>query len=182
MKKTISVWKVVLTLVGGAMLAGFSAPAASGQSSKPPAGKEAPTSAPALPKIWKSQSPAGHEFRVTVENDVFTAEWINLPPTSAKLGAYIRTECRRVGSRWIGTNRVLLPCAKPGEAPGKITHTCPMTLRFEVDEISPERISGRGESLRDFNCETCEVRETGWAKYVWVPKKEGTGNRGQGKR
>jgi hypothetical protein len=171
LKKTISVWNLVLALVWGAVLGGFSPPAATGQKSEAPARKEALTSAPALAKIWKSQVAPYREFRVKVENDLFTAEWINLPPLSAKLGAYIRHECRRVGTRWIGTSRMLLPCAKPGEPPGKITHTCPLTLRFEVEEISPERISGRGESLREFNCETCEVRQTGWARYVWVPKK-----------
>jgi hypothetical protein len=199
LNKTTSVWEVVIALAGttpsgdqrsllqsavlvliaGVMLAGFSIPAARGQKKEPPARKEASTSAPALAKIWKSQS-SNHEFRVKVENDLFTAEWVNLPPVSAKLGAYIRHECRRAGTKWIGISRMLLPCARPGEAPGKITHTCPMTLRFEVDEITPERISGRGESLKDFNCETCQVRQTGWARYVWVPKKQGTGNRAQG--
>ena len=170
MKKTISLWNIVLTLVGVAVLAGFSGPAAGGQKSKTPAQKPAAASAPAPGKIWVSQT-SNHEFRVKIENDLFTAEWINVPPTSAKLGAYIHTECRRLGTRWIGTSRVLLPCAKSGEAPGKITHACPMMLRFEVEKISPERISGRGETLKEFDCERCEVRQTGWATFVWVPKK-----------
>jgi hypothetical protein len=48
---------------------------------------------------------------------------------------------------------------------------CSMTLRFEVDSISPERITGRAESLRDFDCQKCEVRQTGWGNFVWLPKK-----------
>lgn len=168
MKKTLIVRNVVLTLAVAAVLAGFAWPAAGGQKAKPR--KQAASSAPAAGKIWISQT-THHEYRVKVENDLFTAEWINIPPASAKLGAYIRTQCRRLGTRWIGTSRILLPCAKRGEAPGKVTHACPMTLRFEVEKISPEQISGRGENLKDFDCEKCEVRQTGWASFVWVPKK-----------
>jgi len=168
--KTLMVRNAILTLMGGALLAGWCGPTAGGQQSKPTAPKPAASSAGTAGKIWVSQT-THHEFRVKIENDLFSAEWVNIPPTSAKLGAYMRTECRRSGTRWIGTSRVLLPCAKPGEAPGKITRTCPMTFRFEVDTITPERISGRGESLKELDCEKCEIRETGWAPYVWVPKK-----------
>ena len=47
---------------------------------------------------------------------------------------------------------------------------CPMMLRFEVDFISPERISGGGESLKDFDCASCEVRRTTWRPFTWAPK------------
>ena len=169
LKKTINARNVVLTLLGGALLAGFSVPAASGQKSKSP-GQKPGAPADSQGKIWVSES-THREYRVRIDKDTFSSEWVNIPPATAKLGAYIRSECHRNGTRWIGVTHVLLPCAKSGEASGKITHTCPMTLRFEVDEITPDHISGRGESLKNFNCETCEVRETGWARYVLVPKK-----------
>jgi len=169
LKKTKELWHVALGLVCAVLWAGFSASTARAQKSTPQGQKPA-ASAPAQGKIWVSQS-THREYRVKLENDLFSAEWVNIPPATAKLGVYIRSECHRSGTRWIGFTRALLPCAKSGEAPGKITHTCPMTLRFEVDEITPDRISGRGESLKNFNCETCEVRETGWARWVWVPKK-----------
>ena len=123
-----------------------------------------------LAKIWKSET-TKHEYRVRIENDVFYAEWVNLPPAAAKLGAYIRTQCRRVGTKWIGTSRILLACAKPGEPEGKMTRACPMMLRIELDSVSPERIAGRAETLRDFDCEKCEVRQTAWGKFVWAPKR-----------
>jgi hypothetical protein len=36
--------------------------------------------------------------------------------------------------------------------------------------MSAERITGRGESLREFDCQNCQVHQTGWADFVWVPK------------
>jgi len=137
------------------------------QSAAKPAGTKPAAKAAALPKIWKSAS-TGKEYRVKVEGDRFTAEWSNIPPEVAKLGAYTRTECRRSGSRWIGTTRFFLPfpCPPPN---GKLK-MCPLILRFEVDFISPDRITGGGEILREFDCGTCEVRKTGWGPFSWVPK------------
>ena len=120
-----------------------------------------------LPQVWKSVS-TGREYRVKVDGDRFTAEWSNIPPKAAKQGAYIRSECRRTGSRWIGTSRILLGCALPD---GK-TKMCPMLLRFEVDFVSPDRITGGGEILREFDCGTCQIRKTGWGPFTWTPKKQ----------
>jgi len=131
------------------------------------AGTSSAAKAGALPQVWKSVS-TGKEYRVKVEGDRFTAEWSNVPPQAAKQGAYIRSECRRSGSRWIGTSRILLACPLPD---GK-TKMCPMILRFEVDFISPERITGGGEILRDFDCGTCEVKKTGWGPFSWEPKRQ----------
>ena len=135
------------------------------QSAPKPAGTKSAAKANTLPQLWKSAS-TGKEYRVKVEGDRFTAEWSNIPPPAAKQGAYIRTECRRSGSRWIGTSRILLPCPLPD---GK-TKMCPMILRFEVDLISSDRISGGGEILRDFDCGSCEVKKTGWGPFSWTPK------------
>jgi hypothetical protein len=135
------------------------------QSAAKPAGTKSAAKAAALPQLWKSAG-TGREYRVKVEGDRFTAEWSNIPPQAAKQGAYIRSECRRSGSRWIGTSRILLPCPLPN---GK-TKMCPMILRFEVDFISPDHITGGGEILREFDCGSCEVRKTGWGPFSWAPK------------
>ena len=122
-----------------------------------------------LPSIWVSQT-TKHEFRVTIEKDLFRAEWINIPPAPAKQGAYIRSECRRSGSKWIGTSSVYLPCAVPGKPSGKEMNTCHITLRFELDSLTPTKITGRGETLQNFDCGKCQVLKTGWGDFVWVPK------------
>jgi hypothetical protein len=152
------------------VLAAFTGSIAEPQQSTPAAPSKATAKGQGLARIWKSQK-TPHEYRVRVENDVFYAEWVNIPPDAAKQGAYIRSECRRAGTKWIGTSRILLPCGKAGFAQGKTINVCRMTLRFEVDSISPERISGRGETLKDFDCARCEIRQTGWGDFVWVPKR-----------
>jgi len=149
----------VLTLASWQLLA-------QGQTlSKSASTKAASKSAP-LPEIWKSAT-TGKEYRVKLDGDHLTAEWSNIPPEAAKQGAYIRSDCRRSGTRWIGTSRILLGCGLPN---GK-TKMCPMVLRFEVDFISPERITGGGEILRTFDCGTCQVQKTGWGPFTWMPKR-----------
>lgn len=139
-----------------------------GQDAKPPLPAKQPAAHSAQGTIWKSET-TQKEYRVRIEKGRFYAEWVNIPPDSAKQGVYIRSECRRVGTKWIGTSRVFLLCPE-SQANGNPTKGCAWTFRFEVDEISPNRISGRSESLRDFDCQKCEVRQTGWGNFVWVPK------------
>ncbi len=123
-------------------------------------------------KIWKSET-TGKEYRVKVEKDRFYAEWSNVPPESAKQGLYIRTECRPAGTKWVGTTQAFLLCPHKEEAGAKKMNGCHITLRFEVDSITPDRITGRGESLRRWDCDACKVFETGWGNFVWVPKQKG---------
>jgi hypothetical protein len=157
-------WLVIILVCG--ILATTSLQLSSeNESARKPAGTKSAAKASALPQIWKSAS-TGKEYRVKVEGDRFTAEWSNLSPQAAKQGAYIRSECRRSGTRWIGTSRIFLLCPLPD---GK-TKMCPMILRFEVDFISSDRITGGGEILRDFDCGSCEVRKTGWGPFSWTPK------------
>jgi hypothetical protein len=134
--------------------------------SAPKAAPKADAKAAPLPPIWKSAT-TGKEYRVQVKGDRLTAEWMNIPPAVAKQGAYIRSECRRSGSRWIGTSHVFEPC----ELPGGKTKMCLLVMRFEVDFISPDRITGGGESLHGFDCASCEVRQTGWAPFAWMPER-----------
>jgi len=121
-------------------------------------------------RIWKSET-TGREYRVRIEKDRFYAEWANLAREAVKGGAYIRSECRRVGSKWVGTSRIYLPCSTNEKGKGQVTNTCHLTTRIEIDSITPTRITGRGENLKRFDCGKCEILETGWAKFEWVPKR-----------
>jgi hypothetical protein len=160
-------WRAIILVCG--IVATTSLQYSSENPSTPkPAGTKSAAKATALPQIWKSAA-TGREYRVKIDGDRFTAEWSNIPPEAAKQGAYIRSECRRSGTRWIGTSRLLLPfpCPPPN---GKLK-MCPLILRFEVDFISFDRITGGGEILRDFDCGSCEVRKTGWGPFSWAPKR-----------
>jgi hypothetical protein len=123
-----------------------------------------------LPKIWHSET-TKHDFRVEVTKDLFRAEWVNLPPAAAKQGAYIRTECRRTGSKWVGRTSINMLFDIPGAPAGKDTKMCSLTMRFEVDSISPEKITGHSEALHAFDVNSCRVDQTSWGEFTWVPKK-----------
>lgn len=148
-----------------------------GQDAKRPLPTKQPPAHSARGTIWKSET-TQKEYRVRIEKNRFYAEWVNIPADSAKQGVYIRSECSRVGAKCVGTSRVFLLCPE-SQASRNPTKGCAWTFRFEVDEISPNRISGRSESLRNFDCQKCEVRQTGWANFVWVPK--GKAARGAGR-
>jgi hypothetical protein len=123
-----------------------------------------------LAKIWHSDA-SQHDFRVDVTNDMFRAEWVNIPPAAAKQGAYIRTECRRAGPKWVGSSSINMLFALPGAPAGKDAKVCHLTVRFEVDSISPEKITGHSETLRNFDVNKCQVLQTAWGEFAWVPKK-----------
>ena len=138
-------------------------------SAQQPKPQAAASTSQAFPALWRSET-TGKEYRVQVEKDHFYAEWVNIPPESVKRGAYIRSECRRVGSKWIGTTRIHLLCAAGEGAKEHIVNTCRLQFRIEINSIQADRIVGRGETLKRFDCQSCKVDETGWGDFAWVPK------------
>jgi hypothetical protein len=136
-----------------------------------PAGQvpELPKSFPAA-GIWKSQT-TGNEYRVRIEGDTLYAEWANIPAAWVGHGAYIRTECRRLGSKWIGTSRSRLPCMEGSGPKARIVNWCPLVTRTEIDTVAADRISGRGQAIRRSDCQTCKLLETAWSDFVWTPKR-----------
>jgi len=141
----------------------FSSP----QAQRPASGKthQAPSARGA---IWKSQT-TGREYRVQIEKERIYAEWVNLPAVAAREGAYIRSECRHVGSKWVGTSRIFLPCSMGTTGPP--TNHCHMLMRMEIESITPSRITGRSETPKGFDCQNCRVLSTVWANFVWAPKR-----------
>jgi hypothetical protein len=132
------------------------------------------------PAVWKSEV-TGNEYRVRLSGDTLDALWINIPPGLARRGAYIRTECRRVGSKWIGTTRSYLPCPTEEGARNSSPKSCPLVTRIEFDTVTPARISGRAQTRKRFDCEHCRILETAWADFVWVPVDQ-AGKRLSGRR
>lgn len=164
-------WKrALIMLMALLVIAPFSAMA---QKPTPQAKSSPADSKPAtsqLPKIWHSEG-TKHDFRVEVTKDLFHAEWVNVPPSAAKQGASIRTDCRRAGDKWVGSSNVKMLFAIPGAPAGKDIKLCSLTVRFEVDSISAEKITGHSEALHSFDVNTCRVQETKWGDFTWIPKK-----------
>jgi hypothetical protein len=123
-----------------------------------------------LPDVWRSLT-TGKEYFVRMDKSHFYAQWVNLPPASARRGAYIHTSCALKGSKWAGTSDIYMPCVVGEGKAEKVANTCHLTLKIEIDSISNDRITGRGQSLRKFDCGSCKVVDTGWANFEWVPAK-----------
>ena len=123
-----------------------------------------------LPGIWYSER-SRKDFLVEIKGDVFHAEWVNLPPTAAKQGAYIRTTCRRSGTKWVGTSSVYQAAAISKGSAVPETRMCHLSVRFEVDSITPQKITFHSEALRNFDPAKCQLLQTAWEEFFWVPKK-----------
>lgn len=139
--------------------------------------KKLPPPPPARPKVvdapervWRSLT-TGREYRVRVQNERLTAEWVNIPLNERQRGAFIRTECRRTGTRWIGTSDSFLPCESV-EGGKRVSNWCRLTTKFEIHLMTDARISGRAEAPRRFDCRTCKILEPVWASFEWTPRPE----------
>lgn len=178
MKSSVRPWRqlpgwLVLALAAFAIAVTAPAPAESAEggmarAAVPGAPAGVPINKP-LAKIWHSES-TKHDYQVTVSNDLFRADWVNIPAISAHQGAFIHTECRRSGTKWVGTSNMKLLFSVPGAPPGKDTKACNLTVRFEVDSLTSLKITGHSEALRSFDVKTCKVQQTNWAPFTWVPK------------
>jgi hypothetical protein len=125
---------------------------------------------PASARVWKSQT-TGKEYLVWVENERLRAEWTNLPPEFAQEGAYIRTECRRVGTQWIGTSHCFLPFpCETSEKGKKVTKWCRLTTRIEFSRVEADRMTGRAEGFLRFDCDRCRILESVMKDFEWTPK------------
>jgi hypothetical protein len=138
------------------------------EQAKPP-GKERRTQVASAPgKVWRSTT-TGREYRVLVEKDIVHTEWVNLPPVLAQGGAYVRSQSRREGARWLGTVRSYLPC-ETVEANERVSNRCHLETKIEIDSMTADRITGRAQDLRKFDCKACRVIEAAWADFLWIPK------------
>ncbi len=173
-------WRLVqITLLALLVIFPFTATAQKAATNTPPV-TPAPNTPPAtvaakpvgseLPKIWYSLS-SQKDFRVEVTKDLFRADWVNIPPAAAKQGAYIHTECRQAGTKWVGTSRVYQPVAISKDSAVKETKMCHLTVRFEVDSITPQKITFHSEAMRNFDSAKCQLLQTAWVEFTWVPKK-----------
>ncbi len=130
----------------------------------------AATPAPAPTDIWVSET-TKNEYRVRQDAGHITAEWTNMSGAFLAHGAYIRTECKRQGTKWVGQSHSHLPCAEANLPEGQYSNWCDLVTKIEFDEVTPNRITGHADGLKRFDCKKCQILETVWKPFVWVPKK-----------
>lgn len=123
-----------------------------------------------MPDLWRSLT-TGKEYFVRMDKSHFYAQWVNLPPVSEQHGAYIHTACELKGSKWDGTSDIYMPCVVGNGKDEKVANNCHLNLKIEIDSVSNNRIIGRAQTLKKFDCGACRVVEAGWANFEWVPAK-----------
>ena len=152
---------ILVLLVSGAYAAGQARPG--GKAGKIP-------SPPPSARVWRSET-TGKEYRVWIENERFYAVWMNVPAELAQGGAYIRTECQRVGTRWVGSSQTYLPfpCGRT-ENGKRVGKWCRVPTKIEFRRVEENRITGSAEGYRKFDCEKCKIVESVMKDFEWVPK------------
>ncbi|MBI4164784.1 MAG: hypothetical protein HY508_03505 [Acidobacteria bacterium] len=123
---------------------------------------------PAAARIWKSLT-TGKEYQVWLANDRLFAEWVNIPPRMVSMGASIRIECQRINGKWLGTSQNHLPCDTT-ENGKRVTNFCRLTSKIEFNPLEANRMTGRTEWVRRFDCANCTILEPVWTNFEWVPK------------
>ena len=123
-----------------------------------------------LATLWLSET-THNIYKVTIKGDTLHAEQVNVPKNAAQHGAYVRTECHRVGNKWIGTTSsfVELEARKPHQP--QQSNWCHLLTRTEILTLAPGRITGRAEVLKGVDIPQCRVLEKQWKDFVWVPQK-----------
>lgn len=157
-----------ITLIGTFSLLQIAALPLAGQEAKPSAKTRPPQVTRPPAQVWRSLT-TGKEYSVRISGQTLFAEWVNIPPPLVQGGAYIRSECRRVGARWVGISRSYLPCDTM-EGNRRVKNWCNLLTKIEIDSMTADRIKGRAEALRRFDCERCRILEKVWANFDWVPK------------
>jgi hypothetical protein len=158
----------IAVLVCGLALAGWAC--SSAISKKFPQASSGAGQTGKFPDVWRSLT-TGKEYFVRMDKSHFYAQWVSLPPAAAQHGAYIHTVCELKGSKWTGASDIYMPCSVGEGKTEKIANTCHLNLKIEINSISKDRITGRGQTLKKFNCGACKVVEAGWANFEWVPAK-----------
>ena len=121
-----------------------------------------------FPAQWLSET-TGNVYRVVREGEALNAVEENLPRDAVRQGAYVRTELRRAGDKWVGTTRSYLKVtlSRPNEPVQ--SNWCHLTTRTEMFSISSDRITGRAEAVERIDASHCRILHTQWKDFVWKP-------------
>lgn len=151
-------------IVAAAFTAAQDKPSAKSKSSQ--SGAHAPA---AQVSVWRSLT-TGRDYRISINKSTLVAEWINQPAIDAKSKASVRSELHKSGTKWVGITRSHIPC-RTTEAKGVVSNVCDLTTKIEIETMATDKIMGHGDSLKRFDCGKCNILETKFAPFQWVPKK-----------
>lgn len=115
-------------------------------------------------RVWTSMT-TGRDYKVRIDGDYIYIEWINLPPALQSTAAFMRTELKKAGDKWVGKTRAYLPSKEKSSV-----KWCHLELDFEIDKLSDSRIEGQGAALTSFDVKNCRVERSELKPFTWIPK------------
>ena len=129
--------------------------------------------------VWTSLT-SGRDYKLRRDEDHIYIEWVNLPPELQATAAFIRSEMKKVGDRWVGTSRSSLPYGyqssymdfwKTGQQMGtENVKWCTSEQQFEILKIEETRIEGRAMHAKSFDVKKCKPGNLEWQPFTWIPK------------
>jgi trypsin-like peptidase len=119
-------------------------------------------------RIWTSMT-TGRDFKVRIDGDYIYTEWVNLPSQLQTTAAFMRSELKKDGDKWVGKVRSLLPYDYKTWAVQDVKW-CTVEVQFEIDKLSETRIEGRAVRAKSFDAKKCKTGELEWQSFAWIPK------------
>lgn len=130
-------------------------------------------------RIWTSLT-SGRDFKVRMDDDHIYTEWVNLPPALQSTTAFMRTELKKTGEKWVGKTTAYLPYEykstyadywKTQQPVGTVNvNWCRTEFDFEIDKLSDSRIEGQGLGATSFDARKCRPGKLEWKPFTWIPK------------
>ncbi len=118
--------------------------------------------------VWTSMT-NGRDYKVRFDGDYIYTEWVNLPPELRTTTAFVRSELKKDGDRWVGKLRSLLPYNYKTWAVESV-NWCTVEVQFEIDNITETRIEGRAMRANSFDAKKCKPGKMEWKTFTWIPK------------
>lgn len=129
-------------------------------------------------RVWTSMA-SGRDFKVRIDGDYIYTEWI-LPAPLQSTAAFMRSELKKSGDKWIGKVRAYLPYEykssyadywKTGQPMGTANvKWCHSEADFEIDKLSDSRIEGQGSDWSSFDVKKCQPLKPVRKPFTWIPK------------
>jgi hypothetical protein len=118
--------------------------------------------------VWTSMT-TGRDFKVRVEGDYIYSEWINLPSQLQTTPAFMRSESKKAGDKWVGKVRSRLPYAYKVFGV-EYVNWCSMEIDLEIDSITDSRIEGHSSNWSSFDAKKCKPGKTESKPFTWILK------------
>jgi Trypsin-like peptidase domain len=92
-------------------------------------------------RIWTSMT-SGSDWKVRIEGDFIYAQNVSLPSALQSTTAFVRSEFKKTGNKWVGKNISYLPYSTlTGQK------WCRIETDIELDKVSDSRIEGKGSKV-----------------------------------